>query len=205
MSKSVQEAANFNEPLSIKKFTNSVIENLNIELFSGQIESLHAIKENINTQNGLKLLELKGYILDLKQELINVIKTLNEESLNILINHVKPPHFLEDIFESAKFERMIDRSLERATLIEDEIDRGNAFADICAHFILRGNFDRAMVVVESIPNGIRRGYTLRDISEAILVATGDIERATLVAKMIPDEMFRNNALSELAILMPFQA
>jgi len=160
ISGSVKAAANFNEPAEIKNFISVLIQQLSAEIFPGQRARLLEILHNVTPQNFVNLLLLKGYILDVKAQLINVIRTLDTETANNLRDHVHLPHFFENIFELAAFERQIDQ----ANLIPNEYERGFALRDISKALTQAGNIDRAIAVATSIPNENERGYALRDIS-----------------------------------------
>ena len=190
MRERVLEVANVNEPRSIKKFINSIIQNLDEQLYSGQIELLVGIKKNIHIHQFKDLLQLKGYILDLKQQLIDVIKTLDEDFFNL---DVQLPHFMEDIFELARFEKRIDN----AYLIPNEYHRSSAFSEISSALTSAGNIDRAIEIAGLIPSEFSRSDALGEISSA-LTSAGSIDRAIEIAELIPNEYDRDKAFGEIS-------
>jgi len=163
ISSSVIAAASFNEPTEIKNFISVLIQRLSAEIFPGQRETLLEILHNVTPPNFVNLRLLKGDILGVKAQLINVIRTLDTETANNLRDHVHLPHFFENIFELSAFERQIDRAIAVATSIPNENERGYALRDISRALTQAGNIDRAIAVATSIPNENERGYALRDM------------------------------------------
>ena len=183
MRASVLQAASCNEASSIKNFIDSLIQNLDIEIFSDQRRLLNDIRGNTTTQEITNLKQLKYYILDIKKSLINVIKSFDEGSLNFLIDHVQPPHFMEDIFELAK----IDTDNERSFMLHD----------ISISLSRSGNFDRAIAFARSIPEVRTINYSLKGIS-SVLIKLGETDRAIEVATSISDEYARSLALLDVS-------
>ena len=193
MRERVLEVANVNEPLSIRNFIKSIIQNLDEQLYSGQIELLVEIKENIHIHEFKDLLQLKGYILDLKQQLIDVIKTLDEDFFNL---DVQLPHFMEDIFELARFEKRIDNTY----LIPNEYHRSSAFDYISKALTSAGNIDRALEIAGLITTKISRSDAFGIISRA-LTSAGNFDRALEIARLISDQCGRSGAFGIISIAL----
>ena len=185
MRERVLEVANVNEPLSIRNFIKSIIQNLDEQLYSGQIELLVGIKKNIHIHQFKDLLQLKGYILDLKQQLIDVIKTLDEDFFNL---DVQLPHFMEDIFELARFEKRIDNTY----LIPNEYHRSSAFDYISKALTSAGNIDRALEIAGLITKGYVKDGAFIDIAIS-LTSAGNIDRALEIAGLITTKISRSDA------------
>lgn len=196
VSKCGTAAANFSELASIKNFIQVIMQRLNVERVSGQRALLVGIAQKIASRNFVNLQLLKGHILGVKVKLINVIRTLDDETAIDLRNHgnhVKRPNFLEDIVELATFERQIDA----AKLIPDEIMKVVALEKICKALIGAGYINRAIAATKLIPAKIIRDNTLLYIAR-ILMGAGNVDRAIAVAKSIPDEEKSRYALRRIS-------
>lgn len=212
--------------LEVQNFINGLIQQLNAEIFRRERETLLAILRNVTPQDFVNLRLLKGYILDVQAQLINVIKTLDAETENNLRAYVRLPYFFENIFGLVALERQIDqanvipneftrskalrdisralteaanieKAIEVARLIPRESTRDYAVSDISEALMQADNIDRAIEVVRSIPNQLMRSYALSDISKA-LTRRGNIDRAIEVARSIPHESTRGYALSDIS-------
>ncbi|HSX38948.1 MAG TPA: hypothetical protein VLE95_09055 [Chlamydiales bacterium] len=203
-------AANVNEPARIKNFIHVLISGLDAGRFSEKIEMLLEISHNVTSPECANLLTLRPYILRVRRQLINVIKTLDPETIENLKNSVHLPSFFEKIFILVALERQINetnpntyegaralRDISKAIAQAGDIDRAIevatsilngqsnfALMDISTVLAQAGNIDRAIAVATSIPTDLS-GLTLRDISR-ILMQAGDIDRAIAVAKSIPN-------------------
>ncbi len=196
--KSVKAAANFNESNLIKNFIQTLIQKLNVGIYPEQREQLVGIEQNIVLQNFANLRLLKEYILNVKEQIIGVIKTLDEETTNNLVNHVQPPNFFKNILELVALERQIDA----ANFIPDAFDRSHALLGIVKALVQADNIDRAIGVTVSIPNENVRGRALQDIFKALTRAGGiqadNIDRAFAVAELIPNARDRSHALQDIS-------
>lgn len=226
MRANVVAAASFNEPASIIYFIQLLIGKLNIKISSAQMASLQEILKNITTQGRFpNLLSLKGYILEIKPKLIDVIKTLDEETIERL-GVIQPPRFMEDIFKLAALEKSfddamkienknmkdqafarvskdfsragnIDRAIKVAMLISLESTKGFALAAIVNGLIEARNFDKALDVAINFVNEGNRKYPLFNISKGLKEAR-NFDRAIEVANMIPDDKIKAEALAEIS-------
>ncbi|HSX38949.1 MAG TPA: hypothetical protein VLE95_09060 [Chlamydiales bacterium] len=210
MSQKAITVANMNEPALIKNFIHVLISGLDAERFSKEIEILLEISHNITSQKCANLLTLRPYILPVRRQLINVIKTLDPETIENLKNSAHLPSFFEKIFILVALERQIEanrnpnahertrvlRNISKAIAQAGDIDRAIdvatslpneqsefALRDISIVLAQEGNIDRAIAIARSIPIVLSE-TTLRDIS-SILVGVGDIDRAIAVATLIP--------------------
>jgi hypothetical protein len=147
-------AANHKELASIKKFIESLIEKLDEERFPEQLEMLKGISQNISTQVQVfaNLRLLKEYILDVKGQLVDVMKTVDD-----LSGDVDLPDFFEDIFKLVALEKRIDA----ANLIPNEDMRGGALWWISLDLAKNDNIKSAMAIAALIPNESRRFSLLR--------------------------------------------
>lgn len=224
---SVNVASNFNEPAEIKNFISVLIQQLNAGIFPDQKEMLSKILHDITPQKCVILRLLKEYIFGVKKRLINVIKTLDTETANHLRDHahLPVPHFFENIFELAAFERQIDqahlipnvrergyrlcdisraladagsinRALAVATSIPDENTKWSAFSGIVSALTQAGDIDRALALANSILYEFQRCFALRSISR-VLTDAGNIDRALAVATSIPKEDIRKYPLYDI--------
>ena len=189
----IQEVANYNELASIKKFILVLIQKLNAEIFAVQRGLLVGISQNITFQEFKILRLLKEYILQVKVQLIEVIKTLDEETSNDLKPHLQFPHFMENIFELAKFERRIDV----ANLLPNVFLRAHSLENISLSLAYAGNIDRAIIVAQSIPREFNGESSLVDISLS-LIRAGNIDGAIIVAQSIASEFVRRRSLGNIS-------
>lgn len=88
------------EASSINNFIQRLDQHLEKELFQKSL--LAKISQSCVTNLSL----LETYRLEKKEQLINVIKTLDEQTVNNL-KKIRPPKFMEDIFELSVDEKML--------------------------------------------------------------------------------------------------
>ncbi|MEN9343763.1 MAG: hypothetical protein RLZZ453_550 [Chlamydiota bacterium] len=193
ISQRVKAVANFNGPHSINNFILMLIQKLNAEIFLTQRKRLEEIAEDIIPHEFSNLLMLKSYLLAVELELVRIIKSLYVNNVYIIIDDVKPPHFIEDVFELVRFGRQIDA----ANVIPNELIRRNTLRDIFKALVQAGKINRAIDVAKSIDNEYRRSDTLRDIAK-VLTQAGKINRAIDVAKSIDNEYRRSDTLRDIA-------
>ncbi len=192
ISRSVIAAANFSEPHSIRNFIQILIQRLHGEIFPGAREQLVRISHNIRFHHFVNLRLLKEDILEVKAKLINILKILDEKTLQNLSENIYPPRFLEDIFELVPIEIERDEGIS----IYHEARRAAALRSIST-VLAQGNIDRAIEVATSIPQKDIRGDGLSYISRA-LAQEGNIDRAIEVATLIPQKDIRGDGLSDIS-------
>lgn len=201
ISSSVKKAACINETNSMKNFIQIVIENLNVEFSIEQRELLKEIAENITAGNLENLRQLKEYVFWVKSKFVDVIKTLDVETIDYLNERVKPPHFFEGVFESIILKKKqmaaLERQIERANLNLHPYPRGITLWRLSTELIQIGNIERAIVVAQSISIVDLRGRALKNVSEALMQA-GNIDRAILVAESISEIILRDQNLREIS-------
>ena len=187
--------ASHNEFLSIQRFTQFLIENLNGVLLPAQTKTLVNILQNRTILGSINLLTVKSLFLDLKEQIINILKTLEDTTLNnlkIQSENIRIPNF-EDIFELAEIYKKIDQ----AKAIPDENGRSFALRNISEALTQLGNIDKAIEIAKAIPDENGRSFALRNISEA-LTQLGNIDKAIEIANAIPNEMPRSFALRNIS-------
>jgi Tetratricopeptide repeat. len=197
-------AANLNELVSLKNFIKLLAEKLPVEINPEQPEQiveiypeqkvkLLEIAQNIIDSGVPNLRELKARSLNVKSQLINILKTLNTETLTDLSTHAQSPNFLENIVNLATFEREIDE----AKLIESETRRYYSLARICRSIAQAGDFDRALEIASLIPNPDASHDAYSGIS-GVLQRAGDFDRAFEIASLIPGNYHRFLVCSNIA-------
>jgi hypothetical protein len=136
MKSSAMDEANYSERASIKSFIQILNERLNVPgRFQMQRLQLGQISERILPLNFTNLRDLKGYILGVKSQLIDVLRTLDVETATGLFDcrppqppsNIQPPNFMEDIFVFAEIGRQLD---EANQLFNDDLGRGFLYQNI---------------------------------------------------------------------------
>jgi hypothetical protein len=119
---------------------------LNDETHSKQKQNLLVLRSKI-AADFPNLLALKQYIIGVKNQIIDVLVTLNEEELAGL-EDVSTPSFCDNILHVAN----ICRQIPLATSLPNRYKRGVALRDISTALAAAGDIDRALEVANSIPN-----------------------------------------------------
>ena len=186
----VVTAVTISEPLSIKNFIKQLIEKLGVEKYSAQAALLERISLAITLKEFPSLKMIKVDFLNVKIQLINVLKDVLKIEDRGFFESIQPPEFMGNIFELAEFEANIDIATRR-----------NAdLTDICKDLTTAGYIDRAIAVATSRVHDPERHKYLSAISE-ILTRAGNVERAIEVAKLIHEPSFRDFTLLELSKIL----
>ena len=206
MKSSATDEANYSEHSSIKSFIEILTKRLNVPgRFQMRTLELKQISKRIVPLNFTNLRDLKGYILGIKTQLIDVLKTLDDETATRLFDNrqpqpssnIQPPKFMEDIFVLARFESQI----MQADLQPVGAQRWEAYKPICDALALAGYIDKAVLLANSILDQYPRFFNLRGIC-ATIARAGDPDKAialaSSIATSIPSEGFRNTALQDIS-------
>ena len=135
----------------------------------------------------------------MKEQLIEVIKTLEFDPRVKLRDHMKVstdlPELMEDIFELS----IIEERITRANLISDEDNKVEAFREVFRDLvkIYDSDSDRALAIAKIVPEGYIRDSAFASISLA-LVSANKLEKARAIAEIIPEGEIRDRALREIA-------
>ncbi len=108
MKERVITTVNTNELDSIKNFIKSLIQGLPADVFPRQRAAFAAILEQVSSRAFVNLSPLKRYALEAKQQLIDVLKTIDPEAVPRI---GKVPQFMENIFPLAAVYREIDHAV----------------------------------------------------------------------------------------------
>ncbi|HLB52972.1 MAG TPA: F-box protein, partial [Chlamydiales bacterium] len=226
MRASVITAANFNEPVLVRKCIQQAIEAIELispEVFPQQIDILRTILQDCTVHEFGCLLLLKNHMSFFREQLIAVLKTI-QPNLNATIALAEDPWtrvFFDYIFDLFAFRSEIDKANSipditenvRALGVPAGSERGWALGVIFGKLWDRsldlaraGNLIKAVVVVVMIPNDVRihrfgeprfaREGALADIA-ALLAGNGDINGALQVIRMVPDGGSKDRALMEI--------
>lgn len=169
-----------NDFMNKRRFIRLLIENLDIKECHEQINLMTLVLNNIKPETYVNLKLLKISILELKEELIETIKTLDFRIIRDLELRIHPPYFMEDIFNLSKVEREI---YEVTETVPESPSRDKVLATAYPVFIKAGKMDRAIEVVNKMIKSSERDSFLYNISK-VLTKIGKIERAIKVARMI---------------------
>ena len=186
-----------NELIPIKNFIQVTIQWLDERKFHRQKDSLIEILDSIASPSFVSLVLLKQYILKVKEQLIEVIKTLEFDPRVKLRDHMKVstdlPELMEDIFELS----IIEERIARANLISDEDNKVEAFREVFRDLEKICDSDRALAIAKIVPEGYIRDSAFASISLA-LVSADKLEKALAIAEIIPEGEIRDRALREIA-------
>lgn len=96
--KNVTELSNREQPDLIKAFIHTLLGKIKTRNLKERWKAL-SIAQSVTHQNCSNLSLLKGYILGIKEELIDVIKPLDVQIAHHIRSHGSHPCFFEDIFD----------------------------------------------------------------------------------------------------------
>jgi tetratricopeptide (TPR) repeat protein len=185
------DAANLNEALAMKSLVTLLPEKLQ-HTDPNPIVSLQEIHDRIGNQKCSNLRQLKTYILRVKSELIDVLKTLDQDSLEELKASIIPPDFMENIFETSIKVKKLERKFNKAQYMDDFAFKNLTLNKISEALARADQFDRALTVAEKILDRQMQERALGAISEA-LARADQFDRALTVAERILDK--RSKALA----------
>ncbi|HEX2583431.1 MAG TPA: hypothetical protein VHL30_04875 [Chlamydiales bacterium] len=175
----IQET-NINKCQELSIFIGNVCSRLDEDTSAVQRKSLLEIQLALNA-NFPNLVSLKQYIISIKNQVVDILQTLDEEQL-FAIEDIPLPVFYENIFEVSR----ISSRLIQAKSIPCELQRSAVFLEISYAFTEVGDIPRAIDVANSIPpvGAVYCDHALRYIVRFFIEAK-NIPRAIEVANSIP--------------------
>ena len=192
------------EPPALINFTKRLIEGLNVEKFTFERGSLTRVVEDIRREPFASLRLLKeGSILPVKNQIIGVIKRLDDETLATLESQVKPPKFMGNVFTLAHHQSVI----EEAQRIQDKKNREQKLLKISKDLLVISRkligsrkFDEAIDIAKLIPDTGKKHDAYRDISIALAEAV-NFDGAIDIARLIVSD---GSYASEYIVCEPFK-
>lgn len=203
--KAVLQSAPICERNSILKFIESLIQNLNTKENLKCREKLKAISNDIQSPNRTvfnrtfgALKEIRGDVLIVKEQILNLICDLGEGTLNRLRHRVKPPNFMVDIYKLSMFERSINWSKN----IPDPNCRNSNFIDIIKGLLISRYPIKAIKVFNLIegPRHLHSYSAFRLLDKEFkylslsINTVNDLKRTILMAGLIKDPFYQKEAL-----------
>ncbi len=195
------ETSRFKERSLARSFGEFLTENLDPKQYSEQIETLANIYRSNTILNSVNLLDLKSSLLDLKEKLIPLLRTLDIKTIRDLKTQseaINTPHFFEDIFELTVTLKAIDIEFERISAFPFEWERCNAFEALCITLIQQDNIDNAIKVTNAITYEHIRVKLLENICNH-LTSVGSIDWAVKVANTFTREYKKITAFENIFI------
>jgi tetratricopeptide (TPR) repeat protein len=191
-----------NEPKSILGFIEGLINSLNAEKHSKQIESLTRIAESIEFDDFKTFSVIKNNILSVKNDLINVIRTLDKKEIESLKeSHKKLPNFMGDAFELSRIFMLIDSNNiileDRNGRALDEYNTNKGLCKIAKKLSKQGYFNESIRLVEKISYTSDR-YNLSIYISKILSRVATIEERIQFADKITDTEIRGCFLRDIS-------
>lgn len=203
-------AANVNSVFLLKSFIVTLANNLNPEISLNQINALDAIRESICNQGFSNLIDIKNETIRVKNQIIDVLITLDPEELKSLKKYA-PPNFCEHLFQVAEICQLLPRSEALADPIAScgfllkvfqaltqlqALDRPEATIAI----------NRAIVITNAIPDQREKSITLSLIYPVLFKAQKPeanpmINEAIQIAKNLPDTEDREEALKHCSLAL----
>ncbi|MCX6989985.1 MAG: hypothetical protein NTX49_02805 [Chlamydiae bacterium] len=192
------------EPPALINFIKRLIQGLYVARFSRERGDLTGLVGEIsrNPFGGLRLLK-EGGILPVKNQIIGVIKRLDDETLATLESQVKPPKFMGNVFTLAHHQSVI----EEAQRIQDKKNREQKLLKISKDLLaisrkLIGSrkFDEAIDIAKLIPDTGKKQAAYRDVSIALAEA-GNFDGAIDIARLIVSD---GSYASEYIVCEPFK-
>ena len=193
--------------LEIVNFISLLIEQFALQGAEVEKERLSLILEKMRSQPTSDAKFFKKCLLEVKAELVSVIKLRYDFLINEFQETVKPPRFYEDIFAIAKLERQIDSiqssrgssaqlflSAQQNRIKQNQVDF--KLLEISRAFIELRCYRRAMEVTQSLSNQDLCTENLKSIlcivcpQDAALHDFVDFTLAFEIADLIPTPMRR---------------
>jgi len=198
-----------------KKFIDFLISNLKEKKFSQQKTSLKNIKQNFirtiitnEKENpiSINLLFLKKNNLETKQNVINILKTLDEHTLEKLQSYsIQLPSWMESIFQVAIVQVLLqqkdkqdclDKAINITDLIMDETIRGPLLEEIVEILVEQSRIRKAIEVAKTLRVKFFRERLLVEMATNLIQSNPKI--ALEIAKIITDEDYKDPLLEEIA-------
>lgn len=187
MQNSVLTGAN-HKLIFIKDFLQLLTKHLDTDTDSLQKTALKEILQGITPKNFGNLIDVKKSMLDIKEKLVNVLKTLDSQKAEVLKKSCGSlPEFMEDTFELVAVERAIDTEIGKAMEIPNVRERDDALWNISKKLTDAGKIDKAIEVALMISEeAAGRVWSFGAISEELRIAK-KFDKAIEVALMSPLE------------------
>lgn len=144
---------NANTRNELRTFIDQLIPRLNEDERKEQKEALNKIQSSLSCSFP-NLLSLEQYIVSIKNQIIIILTTLNEDELNTL-NDIAPCYF-KNIREIAN------------KSIPDSLLRSGVLLRIAEAFAKDGKIDKAIEISNTISDPKKHSYALRSISTALI-------------------------------------
>lgn len=182
---SIIQLENIIKPSELRRFIENLILKINQPIYQDQAATLHHIKSSLHTEKFPNLLLLKGKILSVKNQLFDVLKTLDEVTLDSFNLTIPVPDFFENIFQIAKIYKKIAPA---KNLLHDQ-ERARAFHDISIALAQAGDIQRAIeATFINASSGPQRQLAIRELYKT-LTNTGNIGLAIkLIHTAIPKDL-----------------
>ncbi|PIS00524.1 MAG: hypothetical protein COT84_06895 [Chlamydiae bacterium CG10_big_fil_rev_8_21_14_0_10_35_9] len=175
------------KPSEVQDFINNLMERLNQEQFSKQIENLTKIKKILESKKVLELSAikflvvrphiLKSNILEIKKSIMAELTLLDEPTLKTL-EQIIPPSFFENFFEILKLYKA-KTTYEQQPIFQELVEKGKLNTALEGLDLFSDNYvrDRALqVIFETLKKG------------------DQWKKALEIALRISDEMVKNSVL-----------
>lgn len=181
--------------LSMKNFIQLLIQNISIDTFPIQKGSLKEILQNITSPKFEKTLLLKSFVLKLKSQIIDIIKKLDDETIETIRSYAQPPPFMENIFTLAFLEKQIDKVKTNSDKNVRNMDLTNIGVDLTT----AGSIKRAWEIAAMIDDDLCNRWIFRSIS-IISARAGNLKIAVEAANTIFSERLKTDTFSVISII-----
>ncbi len=184
------DVAKREENAKIKTFIHNLVENLDSKKYVEQITILSNLFSSETILNSLTLLDAKSSLTNLRESVLDVLKTIEDDDLDILEAISKKfdlPNFFEFIFDLSKYYKYIDT----VSAITDEKEKSDVLGQItmliaeCAHWV------KAVEVSRTIPHEGIKDMVLRDLGK-LLIENGYYDKAVEVAQDISYDRLKSD-------------
>lgn len=206
-------AAKNREQSLIKNFVEFLSENLDKQSYATQIKQLSDIVSDTKIFDSINLITLKSSINEQKDAIVNILKSLDENDLNVLeklYENKTKPQFFEDIFYLARFYKKI----EGTNQIPNEYAKRCALESIIKNLIQDNQYDinKSETIIDKIPDEFAKGVALKVLFDKLIpvevgrfdtskkvkvIDRNTIDRAKIIANKITDEWQKDSALDSL--------
>lgn len=207
---SMVSAANVNSIHDLKSFAQRLTQSLNPEISLNQIKALSDITDSIHNQGVSNLRDLKTQIIGTKNQIIDVLVTLDPEELKSLKTHATPK-YCENLFQVAE----ICQLLSQADTVVDLIERCEILLQAFQMLTQVKALDRpesaiainrAIDIANSTPNQRDKCIALMLIFTALSKAKKPeanpiIDEALQIARTLPNEEEQEEALRRCSLAL----
>ncbi len=189
----VLQATSTNEVISVGSFVESLVQGVDEKIFPEQKSLLLKILSQKPPLNLSNLIILKEYALEVKKQLVDVMKRLDLETLARLESRsVRTPRFMEDLFPLAGIE-------QRLCSLPPGDGGAEIWIGLCADLASLGYVDRVVEWVVKLPQGEQDDSLINIFF--VLVDRQEVDRAVELAVMVPQLDLQLSALRNLATIL----